>query len=83
MNVIEEIGIYDSIRLKYVKKLDDYLFEVRSRSGNNQQRAVYFHLEQNQYVITHGFTKKTQTTPLKEIKKADKSGSNILSIEVI
>ncbi|WP_245573129.1 type II toxin-antitoxin system RelE/ParE family toxin [Jeotgalicoccus psychrophilus] len=52
------------------KKLDKNLYEIRCQFSNNIQRAVYFHMEDNQYVMTHGFTKKTQRTPPNEIKKA-------------
>jgi len=36
----------------------------------NIQRAIYFHAVDNRYIITHGFTKKSQKTPINEIKKA-------------
>ncbi|MFW3589621.1 type II toxin-antitoxin system RelE/ParE family toxin, partial [Vagococcus fluvialis] len=34
------------------------------------QRAIYFHVDNGRYVITHGFTKKTEKTPITELKHA-------------
>ncbi len=36
------------------------LYELRSKVAKNIQRALYFHVEDTRYVITHEFTKKTQ-----------------------
>lgn len=72
INQIEEQGLLVAERMQWVKKLDNNLFEIRSKLGSNIQRAIYFHVESDRYVITHGFTKKTQKTPDKEKKKAKK-----------
>ncbi|MBF2205087.1 type II toxin-antitoxin system RelE/ParE family toxin [Staphylococcus epidermidis] len=64
---IEEEGIQIAIRMKWVKKLDNNLYEIRSKFGSNIQRAIYFQKVNNEYIITHGFTKKTQETPKREI----------------
>lgn len=69
---VEKIGLYEAIRKKYVKKLDKSIFEIRTRYKNNQYRGLYFHIEENNYFITHGFTKKRMKTPLKEIIHAHK-----------
>ncbi|WP_125589105.1 type II toxin-antitoxin system RelE/ParE family toxin [Companilactobacillus jidongensis] len=55
---------------KWVKKLDSDIYENRFQVGNNIQRCLYFHKQGNIYVITHGFTKKTQKTPQREIRHA-------------
>ena len=65
-------GISVGIQHDWVKQLDSNLYEIRSRVSNNQQRGLYFHVEENHYVITHGFTKKTQKTPQREINHAKK-----------
>jgi len=41
--------------------------EIRLKYPNSIQRALYFHVINNRYIITHGFTKKTQKTPKREI----------------
>ena len=68
--MIEEAGILVAIQLEWVKKLDSEINEIRSKVSSNIQRALYFHVKNNQYIITHGFTKKTQKTPIKEIERA-------------
>ncbi len=68
----EEQGLLVAQRMAWVKKIttEKNLYELRSKTSNNIQRMLYFHVQGNQYVITHGFTKKTQKTPFKEIKHA-------------
>lgn len=66
----EEMGLETAKRMQWIKKLDDDLFELRSKVGSNIQRAIYFQKIGDQYLITHGFTKKSQKTPPKEISKA-------------
>lgn len=70
IEMIEEAGIQVAIQLEWVKKLDSEINEIRSKVSSNIQRALYFHVKNNQYIITHGFTKKTQKTPIKEIERA-------------
>ena len=70
IDMIEEAGIQAAIQLEWVKKLDSEIYEIRSKISSNIQRALYFHVKNNQYIITHGFTKKTQKTPIKEIIRA-------------
>lgn len=70
IDMIEEAGIQASIQLEWVKKLDSEINEIRSKVSSNIQRALYFHVKNNQFIITHGFTKKTQKTPIKEIERA-------------
>ena len=70
IEMIEEAGIQAAIQLEWVKKLDSEINEIRSKVSSNIQRALYFHVKNNQYIITHGFTKKMQKTPIKEIERA-------------
>ncbi|WP_164683321.1 type II toxin-antitoxin system RelE/ParE family toxin [Streptococcus hyointestinalis] len=67
---IQEHGLLVSQRMEWVKKLDEEIFEIRSKVSSNIQRALYFHVVDNRYVITHGFTKKTQKTPKAQIEHA-------------
>ncbi|MCH5464152.1 type II toxin-antitoxin system RelE/ParE family toxin [Lactobacillus sp. ZJLC29-4] len=69
MGWVQEKGIMLAIQMKWIKKLEDNLYELRSQQGNGIQRVIYFHLEGSEYVITHGFTKKTVKTPASEIKR--------------
>ena len=70
INNIEEHGLAIAERQKWIKKLKTNLYEILSKRASNIQRAIYFHWENNKYVITHGFTKKQQKTSKLEIKKA-------------
>ncbi len=67
IQAISRLGLQIAIRQRYVKKLKTNLYEIRSIQGNNIQRGIYFHLEESNYFITHGFTKKTDKTPQREI----------------
>ena len=69
---IENHGLQTAIKMKWVKKIDKNLYEIRVKFRSNIQRVFYFQKENNQYVITHGFTKKTQKTPPKEITRANR-----------
>lgn len=56
----------------YSKKITNHkgLYELRIQSGNLGCRLFYFHSGQTVYVITSGFMKKQQKTPLREIERA-------------
>lgn len=68
----QDQGLLVAQRMTWVKKLDGHknLYELRSKVSTNIQRALYFHVEKSKYIITHGFTKKTQKTPSTEIDHA-------------
>lgn len=64
--LIEESGLDVAKSMKWVKKLEKNLYEIRSKFGSNIQRVIYFQLRGDTFVITHGFTKKTNSTPERE-----------------
>ena len=70
ISLIQEHGLLIAQRMEWVKKLDNDIFEIRSKVSSNIQRALYFHVIGDRYIITHGFTKKTQKTPTSEIRHA-------------
>lgn len=59
---------------KFLKHLcnTDGLWEVRISAGNGIFRIFCFFEEGNLIILLSGFQKKTQKTPLKEIKKAER-----------
>lgn len=63
-------GISVGVQHNWVKRIENNLYEIRSRISNDQHRGLYFHVVGNHYIITHGFTKKSQKTPVKEFKHA-------------
>ncbi|MBM7839433.1 phage-related protein [Alkalihalobacillus xiaoxiensis] len=56
--------------MPYIRHLDDGIWEIRIAHSSNIFRVTLFHFEGNELILLHGFTKKTQKTPPKEIKRA-------------
>lgn len=52
------------------KHLEDGIFELRISLTDKIARTLYFYQKGAKIIITHGFIKKTQRTPRKEIEKA-------------
>lgn len=53
------------------KKLNDHIFELRCQTDGERARILYFFIKGRRIVLTHGFIKKTQKTPPKEIERAE------------
>ena len=68
--LLEQNG--NELREPYSKMLDDGIFELRVKQGSNISRALYFFLVGHKIVVTNGFIKKTEKTPIKEINLAKK-----------
>jgi len=58
------------IKQNLSKHLDDGIFELRISLGAKIARNLYFYEKGAKIIITHGFIKKTQKTPVNQIKKA-------------
>ncbi len=52
------------------KHLDDGIFELRVSFENRISRSFYFYEAEKKIIFTHGFVKKEQKTPKKEIERA-------------
>lgn len=70
LELLEEKEI--QLREPYSKIIEDGIFEIRCKVGNNISRVLYFFYFEGKIVLTNGFTKKTQKTPIEEIKLAKK-----------
>ena len=68
LELLEEKGT--QLREPYSKPIDDGIFEIRCKIGNNISRVLYFFYYEGKIILTNGFIKKTQKTPSKEIKCA-------------
>jgi len=71
------IGLIRGLRVVPKKYFDhmtgtDELFEIRVQVGGNIYRVFCFFDEGNLVILLSGFQKKTQKTPKKEIKKAER-----------
>ena len=77
LQLIEEL---DVIPTTYLKKLTntDGIWEVRILVSGNTFRLLGFFDGDNLVVLNHGFQKKTQKTPAKEIKVAEKRRKDYL-----
>jgi len=78
LQLIEEMKI---VPIKYFKKLvnTDDIWEVRIQSGNNIYRLLGFFDGESVVILNHGFQKKTQKTPKKEIQIAELRKKNYLN----
>ena len=68
LSILQEKG--NTLREPYSKHLDDGIFELRCKVGNNITRVLYFFYYEGKIILTNGFVKKTQKTPTEEIKLA-------------
>ncbi len=58
------------LRMPYSEELEDGIFELRAKVGSDICRLLYFYDEQRIIILTNGFNKKTQKSPVQEITKA-------------
>ena len=71
----------NDLREPYSKHLDDGIFELRAKVGTDISRVLYFFFLGQRVILTNGFIKKTQKTPIKEINLAKKYRSDFLQRE--
>lgn len=67
-----------SLGKPYIAPLEDKLYEIRVEQNTNIYRIVYFAYTGKRFILLHGFQKKTQKTPKKEIKLAKDRLKNFL-----
>ena len=68
IQALQDMGI--SLWMPLSESLEDGIFELRAKSGTNISRVMYFFIIGNRAVLTHGFIKKTQKTPRRELQRA-------------
>jgi len=61
-----------NIPVKLSSYIRDGIFELRISLENRKSRVLYFFIERQRIILTHGFIKKTNKTPKKEIERAIK-----------
>ena len=74
VKLLEEKG--NQLREPYSKPIDDGIFELRCKVGNNITRILYFFYYEGKIILTNGFVKKTRKTPTEEIKLAKERRSD-------
>jgi phage-related protein len=77
LQLIEELDVIPSTYLKKLTNTDG-IWEVRILVSGNIFRLLGFFDGDNLVVLNHGFQKKTQKTPAKEIKIAEKRRKDYL-----
>lgn len=70
--VLQIIISVQRIPSKFFKHLEDGIYEIRIEVGGNIYRIFTFFDDNKLVVLLHGFQKKTQKTPRKEIERAKK-----------
>ncbi len=71
LRLIEDLDRIPEIYLKHLAGTDG-LYEIRVQSGSEIFRVLCFFDDQNIVVVGHGFQKKTQKTPDREIAKGER-----------
>ncbi len=68
MDLMQEHGA--DLGMPFTKAMGDGLFEIRVKAKEGIGRVFYCTVINKEIVVLHGFIKKTQKTPSKEIKTA-------------
>ncbi|GAB1540625.1 type II toxin-antitoxin system RelE/ParE family toxin [Scytonema sp. NUACC21] len=69
-DLLKEYGI--SVGMPHVRSMKgSKLFEIRVEQDTNIYRILYFAYTGQRFVLLHGFQKKTQKTPKKELEIAE------------
>ncbi|MBS1488336.1 MAG: type II toxin-antitoxin system RelE/ParE family toxin [Bacteroidetes bacterium] len=71
LRIIEDIDRIPEVYFKHLEGTNG-LYEIRVQSGSDIFRIFCFFDNNNLVVIEHGFQKKTQKTPDREIERAEK-----------
>ncbi len=79
--VLKLIEDLERVPKKYLKKLQDTeeIWECRIRSGSNAFRVFSFFYRGANLVLTHGYSKKSQKTDPRQIRKAENYRRDYLS----
>jgi putative addiction module killer protein len=70
--VLQIVMTVQKVSTKFFKHLEDGIYEIRIEVGSNIYRIFTFFDDNKLVILLHGFQKKTQKTPRKEIERAKK-----------
>ena len=68
LQILQEKG--NLLREPYSKHINDGIFEIRGKVGSDITRVLYFFYYDKKIILTNGFIKKTDKTPVNEVKLA-------------
>ena len=74
LDLLEKYGF--ALRMPYVKAFGNGLMELRVR-GNQEVRIFYTFIREGKICLLHGFIKKSQATPTRELVIARKRQSKV------
>jgi phage-related protein len=79
--LLKKYGIH--VKEPYVKQITGHkkLFEIRIKDKTGISRILYFTHTGRRFVLLHGFTKKTDKTPPREIETAEMRVKDYISRE--
>ena len=77
ISLLQQFGT--SLRMPHSRPLGSGIYELRAQFASNITRVLYFFIDGDTAVLTHGFVKKTQKTPPSEIKRAKNYREDYLS----
>ena len=69
---IEKVQFRWPVGMPLVRKLETHLWEVRSNLRRGRIARVLFTVAESDMVLLHGFIKKTQKTPRRDLRLARK-----------
>jgi phage-related protein len=72
-----------NLKMPFTKSLGDGLFELRAKGKEGIGRVFYCTMVKNKIVMLHGFIKKTQKIPKKELNIAKKRMKEVKKNESI
>jgi phage-related protein len=70
--VLQIIISVQRISTKFFKHIEDGIYEIRIDAGGNIYRLFAFFDDDKLVILLHGFQKKTQKLPRKEVEQAKK-----------
>ena len=70
--VLQIIISTQRVSTKFLKHLDEGIYEIRVEAGGNIYRIFSFFDDNKLVILLHGFQKKTQKIPKREIERAKK-----------
>jgi phage-related protein len=80
IRIAEQMVVSGSnLGMPYTKAMGNGLFEIRARGPEGIARAFFCCMKGKRIVILHGFIKKTQATPIKELRLAKQRMKEVLN----
>lgn len=76
IQILEEFG--PGVGMPHVRHLENDVYELRTIFASNIFRTLFFHYKHGKLILLHGFTKKQQKTPRKEIERAKRYQTDFL-----